>query len=105
MESPTDCPKGMTVARIPDAATTAGDLPRKPAAGQRTAHSSDVSGSYPRGGCLHCMAVCSSEGMCERSVSWTLSFFLPAHEGRMHVRTTMSGAPYQYSGTSMDRHR
>ena len=26
METPTDCPKGMTVAKMPDAATTAGDL-------------------------------------------------------------------------------
>ena len=46
MESPTDCPKGMTVARIPDAATAAGDLPRKPAARQRATHSSNMSGSY-----------------------------------------------------------
>ena len=48
MESPTDCPKGMTVARIPDAATAAGDLTRKPTARacQRAAHNTCMSGSY-----------------------------------------------------------
>lgn len=77
MESPTDCPKGMTVARIPDAATAAGDLPSKPAAGQRAAHSSDASGSYPRGGCLHCMAVCCSRECVSGQHPGRFPFFCP----------------------------